>query len=144
MVLLLRNMLNKWNGHVPLPSQAGSLQGFGTSHTAGTARSFGLLLLRWPQSHICMLLLPCLPCFAVLMCRHDCTIVAPVCVPAEDAAVLGWHVQQQGLCEAALRAFEVERIPRVKEVFALTDKHAAKMKAGGWPGLRVPVDTRLA
>lgn len=49
---------------------------------------------------------------------------------AEDAAVLGWHVQQQGLSEAALRAFEAERIPRVKEVFALTDKHAAKMREG--------------
>jgi 2-polyprenyl-6-methoxyphenol hydroxylase-like FAD-dependent oxidoreductase len=50
---------------------------------------------------------------------------------AEDAAVLGWHVQQEGLTEAALRAFEAERIPRVKEVFGMTDKHAAKMKAGG-------------
>lgn len=44
--------------------------------------------------------------------------------------MLGWHVQQQGLTAAALRAFEAERIPRVKEVFGLTDKHAAKMKAG--------------
>lgn len=50
--------------------------------------------------------------------------------PAEDAAVLGWHVQQQGLTAEALRAFEAERIPRVKEVFGLTAKHAAQMKAG--------------
>jgi hypothetical protein len=57
-----------------------------------------------------------------------CTLSAS-CI-AEDAAVLGWHVQQQGLTAAALRAFEAERIPRVKEVFGLTDKHAAKMKAG--------------
>jgi hypothetical protein len=53
--------------------------------------------------------------------------------------VLGWHVQQQGLCEAALRAFEAERIPRIKEVFGLTDKHAEKMKAGVWAGLLGPV-----
>lgn len=54
-----------------------------------------------------------------------------VCVPAaEDAAVLGWHVQQAGLTAAALRAFEAERIPRVKEVFGMGDRHAAKMKAG--------------
>lgn len=46
--------------------------------------------------------------------------------------MLGWHVQQQGLTEGALRAFEAERIPRVKEVFGLTHKHAAKMKAGEW------------
>lgn len=44
--------------------------------------------------------------------------------------MLGWHVQQQGLTEAALRAFEAERIPRVKEIFSLTDKHAAKMREG--------------
>jgi 2-polyprenyl-6-methoxyphenol hydroxylase-like FAD-dependent oxidoreductase len=60
-------------------------------------------------------------------------------VRAEDAAVLGWHVQQQGLCEAALRAFEAERIPRIKEVFGLTDKHAEKMKAGVCAGLLWPV-----
>lgn len=48
----------------------------------------------------------------------------------EDAAVLGWHVQQAGLTAAALRAFEAERIPRVKEVFGMGDRHAAKMKEG--------------
>lgn len=48
----------------------------------------------------------------------------------EDAAVLGWHVQQQGLTEAALRAYEAERIPRVKEIFGLTEKQAAAMRAG--------------
>jgi hypothetical protein len=55
-----------------------------------------------------------------------------LCVPAaaEDAAVLGWHVQQAGLTAAALRAFEAERIPRVKEVFGMGDRHAAKMKEG--------------
>ncbi len=31
----------------------------------------------------------------------------------EDAAELGWHVQQLGLTPEALRAFELERIPRV-------------------------------
>lgn len=31
----------------------------------------------------------------------------------EDAAELGWHVQQMGLTPEALRAFELERIPRV-------------------------------
>lgn len=56
---------------------------------------------------------------------------------AEDAAVLGWHVQQLGLTEAALRAFEAERIPRVKEVFGLTDKHARKMKEGQSRGVVV-------
>lgn len=61
--------------------------------------------------------------------------LAVMCVPAaEDAAVLGWHVQQGGLTAEALRAFEAERIPRVKEVFGMGDRHAAKMKAGalGW------------
>ncbi|WIA35368.1 hypothetical protein OEZ86_003819 [Tetradesmus obliquus] len=48
----------------------------------------------------------------------------------EDAAVLGWHIQQQGLTAAALRAYEAERIPRVKAVFGLTAKQAAAMKAG--------------
>jgi 2-polyprenyl-6-methoxyphenol hydroxylase-like FAD-dependent oxidoreductase len=48
----------------------------------------------------------------------------------EDAAVLAYHVQQQGLTAAALRAFEAERIPRVKAVFGLTAKQAAAMKAG--------------
>ncbi len=31
----------------------------------------------------------------------------------EDAAELGWHVQQLGLTPEALRAYELERIPRV-------------------------------
>lgn len=31
----------------------------------------------------------------------------------EDAAELGWFVQQMGLTAEALRAFELERIPRV-------------------------------
>jgi 2-polyprenyl-6-methoxyphenol hydroxylase-like FAD-dependent oxidoreductase len=48
----------------------------------------------------------------------------------EDAAVLAWHVQQQGLTAEALRAYEAERIPRVKAVFGLTSKQAAAMKAG--------------
>jgi 2-polyprenyl-6-methoxyphenol hydroxylase-like FAD-dependent oxidoreductase len=48
----------------------------------------------------------------------------------EDAAVLAWHVQQQGLTADALRAYEAERIPRVKAVFGLTSKQAAAMKAG--------------
>lgn len=48
----------------------------------------------------------------------------------EDAAVLGWHVQQHGLTEAALRAFEKERIPRVKEVFDLAARQATQMAAG--------------
>eukprot|EP00775_Hariotina_reticulata_P007830 gene7830-8027_t len=48
----------------------------------------------------------------------------------EDAAVLAWHVQQQGLTEAALRAYEMERIPRVKEVFNLAAKQAEAMAKG--------------
>jgi 2-polyprenyl-6-methoxyphenol hydroxylase-like FAD-dependent oxidoreductase len=48
----------------------------------------------------------------------------------EDAAVLAWHVQQQGLTEAALRAYEKERIPRVKEIFSLGAKQAEAMAKG--------------
>lgn len=48
----------------------------------------------------------------------------------EDAAVLAWCVQQHGLTEEALRAFEKERIPRVKEVFGMAARHAAAMSAG--------------
>jgi 2-polyprenyl-6-methoxyphenol hydroxylase-like FAD-dependent oxidoreductase len=44
--------------------------------------------------------------------------------------VLGAHVQQQGLTEAALRAFERERIPRVKAIFGLAAAQAAKIRAG--------------
>jgi 2-polyprenyl-6-methoxyphenol hydroxylase-like FAD-dependent oxidoreductase len=43
----------------------------------------------------------------------------------EDAAVLGWHVQQLGLTPAALRAYEAERIPRVKAIFELAARQAA-------------------
>jgi hypothetical protein len=39
-------------------------------------------------------------------------------------------VQQRGLSEAALRAFEAERIPRVKAVFSMAARHAAQMAAG--------------
>jgi 2-polyprenyl-6-methoxyphenol hydroxylase-like FAD-dependent oxidoreductase len=48
----------------------------------------------------------------------------------EDAAVLGWHVQQLGLTEAALRVFEAQRIPRVKAVFEMTAAQAAAAAAG--------------
>ncbi|KAI8473272.1 MAG: hypothetical protein J3K34DRAFT_411487 [Monoraphidium minutum] len=48
----------------------------------------------------------------------------------EDAAVLGLQVQRLGLCEAALRAYEAERIPRVKAVFGLAGRQAAAMAAG--------------
>lgn len=48
----------------------------------------------------------------------------------EDAAVLGWHVQQQGLTEPALRGFERERIPRVKAVFGMTAQQLAAAAAG--------------
>ena len=34
----------------------------------------------------------------------------------EDGAVLAWHLQHGGLCEEAMRAFERERIPRVKSM----------------------------
>lgn len=48
----------------------------------------------------------------------------------EDAAVLGWHIQQHGLTEEALRAFERERIPRVKAVFNMTAKQVAAAANG--------------
>lgn len=74
-----------------------------------------------------------------LMCFVSCAWLSCLSA-AEDAAVLGWHVQQAGLTAAALRAFEAERIPRVKEVFGIGDRHAAKMKAGAyvwaWMSLR--------
>lgn len=48
----------------------------------------------------------------------------------EDAAVLGKHIKQLGPTPAALRAFEAERIPRVKAVFALGARAAAAAAAG--------------
>jgi hypothetical protein len=39
-------------------------------------------------------------------------------------------VQRAGLSEAALRAYEAERIPRVKAVFSMAARHAAQMAAG--------------
>lgn len=44
--------------------------------------------------------------------------------------MLGWHVQQSGLTEEALRAYEAERTPRVRAIFGLTDQQAAKMREG--------------
>ncbi|KAF8060567.1 Zeaxanthin epoxidase [Scenedesmus sp. PABB004] len=48
----------------------------------------------------------------------------------EDAAVLGACVRDGGLTEAALRSYEAARVPRVREVFSLTGRHAEAMKAG--------------
>lgn len=48
----------------------------------------------------------------------------------EDAAVLGWHVGRLGASAPALRAFEAERIPRVKAVFSLGARNAEAMKRG--------------
>lgn len=47
-----------------------------------------------------------------------------------DAAVLGWHIQQNGLTEQALRDFERQRIPRVKAVFGMTAQQRAAAAAG--------------
>jgi hypothetical protein len=44
--------------------------------------------------------------------------------------VLGRHVQQSGLSEAALRAYEAERARRVRAVFSMANRHAAAMAAG--------------
>eukprot|EP00877_Chromochloris_zofingiensis_P014712 jgi/Chrzof1/9495/Cz04g05090.t1 len=44
----------------------------------------------------------------------------------EDAAVLGDFVQQHGLTEETLRAFEVARIPRVKGIFSTQEHEDAR------------------
>lgn len=37
-------------------------------------------------------------------------------ITLEDGAVLAWHLQDGGLCNKSLRAFEKERIPRVCKI----------------------------
>jgi salicylate hydroxylase len=54
----------------------------------------------------------------------------------EDAAVLGWHVQQLGLTPAALRAYEAERIPRVKAIFELAARQAAAPRGSQSPAAK--------
>jgi 2-polyprenyl-6-methoxyphenol hydroxylase-like FAD-dependent oxidoreductase len=51
----------------------------------------------------------------------------------EDAAVLGWYVQQLGLTPEALRAYEAERIPRVKAIFELAARQAARPRGSQTP-----------
>lgn len=49
----------------------------------------------------------------------------------EDAVVLAWHLQQQGVCQSALRSYEEERPPRVKAVHEKgTDSAAPEHKEG--------------
>ncbi|GBF88144.1 FAD NAD(P)-binding domain-containing protein [Raphidocelis subcapitata] len=49
----------------------------------------------------------------------------------EDAAVLGKHVQQSGLSEASLRAYEAERARRVRAVFSMANRHGGDGGGGG-------------
>jgi 2-polyprenyl-6-methoxyphenol hydroxylase-like FAD-dependent oxidoreductase len=51
--------------------------------------------------------------------------------------VLGWHVQQLGLTPEALRAYEAERIPRVKAIFELAARQAAQPPGARNPAARV-------
>lgn len=69
-------------------------------------------------------------CLSSFLCTAAYVDGTGLALALEDAAVLAWHVQQQGLTEAALRAFERERIPRVKEVFSMGARQAAAMAAG--------------